>query len=247
MMPIMMRNRATIIALIVIVGLPLAWLLVRGSWGRRAAPVPHRMSTTGGTGQETPSQTGLRLLQAGKPGEALPALRRASQLEPDNPLVLNNLSVAEIQVGAFAAAIRDCEHAIRLAPDFRLARNNLAWAQAERQKLVASLQTREANVEGPKGARKAPEWIDLGMGWYRAGEWDRSQRCFEQALRLEPKNAIAVNDLGAVWMEKRRPDLALDLFRQVLTADPTNQLARNNLAWAQAELEKIRLPSSAAR
>jgi len=48
-------------------------------------------------------------------------------------------------------------------------------------------------------------------------------------------------------MEKKRPDLASNLFQQALTIDPGNQLARNNLAWAQAELEKVRPPDSAAR
>src|SRR5205814_4939801 len=134
-----------------------------------------------------------------------------------------------------------------VAPSFQRARNNIAWAQAKRHELTASLEARMANARNPKGANQASDWIDLGMGWYRLAEWDRSMLCFEQALQLEPKNAIALNDVGAVLMAKQHPELASSMFRQALTIDPGNQLARNNLAWAQAELEKTKRQVPTAR
>jgi Flp pilus assembly protein TadD len=239
-----MRPRAPLVTLAVMVGVWLAWWMFVGSQNRSfRATIAHRPPSEGAAG-ETPAQAGLRLLRENKPSEALPRLRQATRLDPANAVVMNNLCVAEIQVGELGAAIRDCNRAIELAPDFQLARNNLAWARAEHDTRVRSMPTRMAAAES---AGSAPTWIAVGMDWYRLGEWDRSLRCFERALRLEPTNATALNDVGAVWMEKHQPDLALGFFRRSLAADPDHALARNNAAWAQAVLDTMRPPRAAAR
>ena len=240
----MIRSRAWRVGLAVLVGLPLAWLLVRGSWARKPVPAPHRSSVIGLPAQDTTGQTGLRLLREGRPQEALASLREAARTSPGNAIVLNNLCVAEIQVGEFGVAVRDCERAVAMDPDFELARNNLAWARAERLKAVTSVESREAAAPG---TRSASDWMAVGMDWYRLAEWDRSLECFERALREQPGNATALNDIGAVWMEKGHPERAVGYFERALDAEPDHWLARNNLAWARDELGKATRQPGGAR
>lgn len=70
------------------------------------------------------------LLDAGKFAEALPLLRLAVELVPDDPEARNDLGVALASLGELPAAIHEFERAVQLAPDFAEAQRNLSAARA---------------------------------------------------------------------------------------------------------------------
>jgi hypothetical protein len=72
------------------------------------------------------SKLGLEYQRAGRPEEAVTALRRARDLSPDNPVAWNNLGVALLATGRLPEA-RDCyRRAVALRPDYAKAHQNLA-------------------------------------------------------------------------------------------------------------------------
>ncbi|MBL8833746.1 MAG: hypothetical protein JNL71_15245, partial [Rhodospirillales bacterium] len=69
---------------------------------------------------------------------------RALKLAPDNPLVVCNRGLAELDLGDFKAAIASLERAAALAPDIALIRHNLAVAYKSAGRAVAALGAFEA-------------------------------------------------------------------------------------------------------
>jgi len=56
-----------------------------------------------------------------------------------------------------------------------------------------------------------------------------------QALRLDPKSAVAWNNIAAADEGLKRWDDAIDAAKHALALQPDFQLARNNLAWSQQQ------------
>ena len=115
---------------------PAAYGVVRS---RPARPTPpHDDAATRARQVNELVATGLRAIDAGKPGEALRAFQSADQLDPRNAVVQNNLCVANTLLARYDDAVGACKAALNLQPDFQLAKNNLAWALSERAKSEAT-------------------------------------------------------------------------------------------------------------
>lgn len=61
---------------------------------------------------------------------------------------------------------------------------------------------------------------------------------FEEALRLDPGHAGALDNLGLVLLRQRRFDEARARFERALAADPENSVALNNLGALELELRR---------
>ncbi|MCC6764612.1 MAG: tetratricopeptide repeat protein [Deltaproteobacteria bacterium] len=78
---------------------------------------------------------------------------------------------------------------------------------------------------------------NLGVALFEAGRPDaQSMARFEEALRLDPGHAGALDNLGLVLFRQRRYDDARGLFERALAADPENAVAANNLGALELEL-----------
>ena len=77
--------------------------------------------------------------------EALPLLRRAIALQPDNPEAHNNLGLALMQVGQTKSAVTSMQRAVQLRSDYAEGHYNLAHAlSAVGDQIAAVAQFREA-------------------------------------------------------------------------------------------------------
>jgi serine/threonine-protein kinase len=63
-------------------------------------------------------------------------------------------------------------------------------------------------------------------------DYDGAIACFERALDLDPRLALAHSNLGVVWWEKRKPDKAIAHFRKALVLDPRLPRAQYSLGLA---------------
>src|SRR5262245_41508894 len=68
---------------------------------------------------------GIRLINEGKAEEALPALRRAVELTPQNPDHHHNLGVALAHLGRLDEAVTSFREALRIKPEGTSALSNL--------------------------------------------------------------------------------------------------------------------------
>lgn len=83
-------------------------------------------------------------------------------------------------------------------------------------------------TEGAPGAI-APH-IDLGIAHARAGDLDRAERSFANALAINPDHPVANNELGIVYRRLGRFADARTAYERALAISPSFHFAHRNLA-----------------
>ncbi len=90
------------------------------------------------------------------------------------------------------------------------------------------------------GEPKADNWTVLyfrGIAYERAGQWDKAEADFRQALKLEPEQASVLNYLGYSLIEKRLSlQEALDMVRKAVELKPNDGYIVDSLGWAHYQL-----------
>ncbi len=88
-------------------------------------------------------------------------------------------------------------------------------------------------------AAKTPEqYLNLSLGYYRAGQYENSIDAAQKALKLKPDYDLAYNNICSAYNGLRMWDKAIEAGKRALELNPGNQLAKNNLAWAIMEKNK---------
>jgi tetratricopeptide (TPR) repeat protein len=83
---------------------------------------------------------------------------------------------------------------------------------------------------------QASHLVNQGASLNDLGRREEALAAFEQALRLDPNNALAYSNRGKVLHELGRPKEALASFEQALRLDPDLAVAHNNLGLMLCEL-----------
>jgi Flp pilus assembly protein TadD len=146
-------------------------------------------------------------LEDGRPQQALPLLRKAVALEPDDAELRNDLAIALRKTGDLDAAIVEFGNATRLRPDYPDAHMNLSTA------LGAT-------------PRTAPDY---------EGRMQAALAECREALRLQPEFPVAQSHLGFLLYERGDLPGAISAWRVALQEDPTDVRSRANLAGALAQ------------
>ena len=183
---------------------------------------------------------GAYLTEKGLPAEAIPHLRKAVRLKPDQADAHNNLGNALSKVpGGSAEAISEFEAALGLDPGMAEAHANLGWALVNTPGRLAEgighLETAlRVNAGNPDYARVH---VDLGLALSRVqGRLPEAISEFEAALRLKPGDVDARNSLGIALDRAGRSLEAVAQFEGILKALPANPEAHNNLGNVLAKL-----------
>ncbi len=139
---------------------------------------------------------GARLLMARRPGEAVPLLSRALELDPTSADVALNLGSAYILQGKHAKAVPVLEQAAQLDPH-----NATVWAN-----LAAAY------------LGKLP--------FAERAQQDQAITAFEHALALNPAAPHVHYNLGLIYLERSDLFGAATHFQAALDTDPADSDAR---------------------
>jgi protein O-mannosyl-transferase len=156
---------------------------------------------------------------------AIDAARHALELDPKMAEAWNNIGAGEAELLQWDEAIHAEEEALRLKPELQIAKNNL----------MAYTQAKAAGTSASGGAKTASDYINESLELNRAGKFEASLAAAQQAVRLDPKSAVAWNNIAADDEVLHRWDAAIDAAQHALALQPDFQLARNNLAWAESQ------------
>ena len=91
----------------------------------------------------------------------------------------------------------------------------------------------EAIAAYKRGPQNSAElWNKLGVAYQLMFNSDEAQRCYQYALRLDPKNSIALNNLGTIYSSQKRYGPAERMYRKALKLDATSAIVHKNLGTA---------------
>jgi tetratricopeptide (TPR) repeat protein len=172
---------------------------------------------------------GDELLRKGKPSEAVEKLKRATELLPGDPRAWNLLGLAYHRSGQPALAVQAYRHA--LAKDqsnvVAVAHYNLGCLLLEQNKAAeAADELRSYTLI----TNSVGGLVKLASAQMRLRQLDAAERTVLSALRLEPKNAEALNSLGVIHAYRNQRDAAQARFTSALATNPKYSSALLNSA-----------------
>ena len=163
---------------------------------------------------------------------ALAELYKAEELNPDDPILHNDLGLIYMAKEKFDLAIVHFQKAIDLKPEYSVAKNNLGSAylvMKEWDKAIAVLEQVTGDL-----LYATPHFPLANLGWayFNKKDYKKAQQYLEEALRLEPEFYIAQLNLGRVYLAAGRPYQALALFEKLAPRNPKNPVLLLNLGKA---------------
>ena len=121
---------------------------------------------------------GIAYLEAGQTQRAISELTRALALEPGNVNSLTTLGQAYLQKNDYARALAPLKKARALAPQDTKVNRQLGMALAGLKRYPEAL---EAFM---KAGDEAQAYNNLGVYFYRDGQYEEAAKCFQRALDL---------------------------------------------------------------
>jgi len=171
---------------------------------------------------------GHGLIAAGQPARALPYLQQARTHGPQDPQVLVDLAKALKETG-------DPQGALSVLESLQFPSGTDVTLQLEAGRLAAMLgaadfalrQFREVVRVRPD---RADAWAQLGFNLLVRGDMTEASPALAEAVRLNPRDAVALGGLAVSELRLGRRDDALAHATAALAIDPHEALAAQVLA-----------------
>jgi protein O-GlcNAc transferase len=199
------------------------------------------------------------LALSGAMEESEAAWRRTLELEPRSAPALHGLGQALAAQGKPDQAAAAFERAIAIEPGRAQARYAVALAYRRsdrlddaRREMAAYRRLDADDAPSPENellaevrALNRGSWMRVGMGaaLARSGQADEAIRVFEEALKSNPRLAVAHANLIPLHAQSRRWAQAADHYRRAIEIDPNHADAHFN--WGGVLAAQGRLPEAA--
>lgn len=213
------KQLATVLAVIIIVGFGAGtvaqnrvWHDARALWQRAIKYSPDSWSTH--------YNLGLAYLELKQYQGAVGELVEANRLNPREPIVLNNLALAQKGAGDDLAAIALLREALKIDPTLIEAHNNLGAFLFDRSEFnEARLELLEVLKRDPANASAR---FNLGRTLAALNETEPAIREFLTVLAADPNDIAARYELAAVYAAtNRRPEAVAEYSRAIqMDRDP---------------------------
>jgi tetratricopeptide (TPR) repeat protein len=185
----------------------------------------------------------VALLRQGK--DALQALRRTTELLPNDAEAHANLGAALHDQGRWAEALLSLRKSLAIQPH---AVETLVDA-ANAMKALG--QARESVALYQQGLQGNPRSVEahnnLGNAFLELGQFDNAVGCYRRALEITPDDAQVHCNLGNALRQLGRLDEAMISSRRALTLDPRLSVAHNNLGLICAALGQFEQAAASYR
>jgi tetratricopeptide (TPR) repeat protein len=175
---------------------------------------------------------GVALGRQGK--DALPALRRAAEVLPQDAEGHRNLGAVLHERGQLEEALASLQRSLELEP------RDLAVCVTAADILCALGRPREAVPLYQQALRINPRVAqahnNLGNAWQELGEWAQAVACYRLALEIDPHDAETHCNLGNALRMLGQLEESISSTQRAIALRPGLSVAHNNLGLALAAL-----------
>ena len=209
-------------------------------WSEAAAAFAEVPVASGELYASARASLAFALSRAGKPAEAVKAVKRGLSAQPGDPTLLYALGEAYDRAGQREAALAQMRAVLAVKADHAEALNFLGYALAEQGERLDEAQAfieRALRVDPQNGY-----YLD-SLGWvlFKRGDVSRALQALERADRLAGPEATILEHLGDVYRRAARPADAAGAYRRALTApDPDADEERTHANHRAALERKLR-------
>jgi membrane associated rhomboid family serine protease len=135
-------------------------------------------------------------LEAGRYVRAADRLERAVAADPKQASSWQNLGVARQRLGRIGPAAEAYRQAVKLRPNDKALRADLAWALSTEAydkhmngELAGAIKLYREAIEADD--RTAATWYNLGLAYWRLGEFEQAREAFRRTIELDPADVKA--------------------------------------------------------
>ncbi len=165
----------------------------------------------------------IKLLSAGRPAEAILALRQAATLQPGNAIIQHDLGLACLEAGRPAEAAAALRLAIEARPGYADAHFRLGIALEKLGDNAGAIRAYDRATELLPSLTEA--WFRAGALVYTLGHKTEAAGCFRRAAASGPKTAFGRLGAARALLAEDRDAAAEKPLRQMLALMPDNALA----------------------
>jgi TonB family protein len=191
------------------------------------------------------AETGFCFFMTKRYAEALEVFNKSINLEPDCPEVYCTAGKCYSHLGRKEEAIEVLKKGIAMVPDDGCMHDTLAelYKQTgQTQQLDKSLDASEALTR--EQLQSYPKNINLRirLAWIlsQKRQFVEAEAEYKEILRLEPNNAMALNNLGYGMLERNiNLEEAVQLIERAVSLAPNNDAYLDSLGWAYFKLGKL--------
>ncbi|MGM0452287.1 MAG: tetratricopeptide repeat protein [Thermodesulfobacteriota bacterium] len=131
---------------------------------------------------------------------ALRELLKAEKMDPDDPYVQNDLGLTYLAKNDAEKAVTHFRRALEIKPDYSPARNNLGSAYISLQQWDKAIECFKTVKDDLLYATPQYPASNLGLIYYRKGEYEKAKQHYQEALDLKSGFPKALHGLGQVYM-----------------------------------------------
>lgn len=144
---------------------------------------------------------GVSQMEAGDFPSSLKTLLEAEKLNPNDPVIQNNLGLAFFYRDRLDMAETHLRRSLKLRPSYTEAANNLGRILSERGKneeAIHILRQAQSDLTYPKPAKIS---LNLGIAMFRHRQYENAREQFLKSLEYGRDNCLAQNYLGRSYFE----------------------------------------------
>ncbi len=184
---------------------------------------------------------GDSMLREGRPTQALAELTKASELDPDNPVIRNILGIAYLEKGMARQAINQFEKALYLDPNYVEVHNNLGTALLRDQRVKEAIAEFNKALESHLYSTPHFVYYNLGQAYFILKEYNKSRENYLEAVKLSPTYSLAYHGLGLACKMLGNPEEAAESLKKAIENAPKFAQAHYDFGEVLVELKQSSL------
>ncbi len=189
----------------------------------KARPVIADLVKLNGSNPDVVVLNAALMVNDGKLNDAYSALLKAAKNNPDNLEVKLRLAAAAVAKGEYQVAEQSYLDATHLNPRSVEAQDGLATMAMRKNDFTTLAQV--ANTVIGMAPQYSPAYVWRGVAEANQKEPEKAEADYRQALKLNPKNAIASLELAYLLVSQKHFPEARTLLDQTLANDPNSSRA----------------------
>ena len=153
------------------------------------------------------------------------------------PYLAAQVRIAEVLFarGQQTAGLKELSELVAARPDLPLVHRSLAQMYFDQKDYADAIKAYTSlikGIDGPPVRRHASLFFARGAAYERLGDEAKSIADLQQALKLDPDNAVVLNYLAYMWVEKgEKLDQAYDYIKRALKLRPDDGAIVDSLGW----------------
>lgn len=163
------------------------------------------------------------MLRAGRPADAIPALREAAFLDRFNASIQHDLGLACLEVGNLSDAVAALQIAVAVDPRYADAHFRLGIALEKLGEIRGAIVAYDRATNLQPTLTEA--WFRVGALVYELGHRDEAIGCFHRAAATGGKTMFGRLGKARALLTEEATDEAEQVLREALVADPGNAMA----------------------